>query len=1157
LQTTLLGLAIAIILALVTALVGPLLVDWGSYRATFETEAGKLVGASVRIAGAIDARLLPSPQLTLRDVAVGEGYRAIRTRTLAIEFALGPLMRGEWHASELYLDAPQIKISIDTQGRAQAPALAMNFDPNGVGVERLTIADGKLVLGDAANGGSVTLDKLSFSGEARTLLGPFKGEGALSIDGERYPYRISAGRYGSDGTLKLRVTVDPSSSRFGIEADGVMTLAGSAPKFDGIVALARPVGIAARGVSQPWRVSGNVKADAQGALFEQLDFHYGSEERGLTLTGVADFTFGKNPRFDGVLSGRQIDLDQALASGDDARALPAAAVRELVELAGGVFRPRIPIQIGVGIDQITLGGNTVQNLRGDIGSDAGGWTLNGFEFRAPGLTQVRLSGQLAVADEGVSFSGPAEINSADPKTLAAWLIGGVESATGDLRALALKGDLTFGSKTIAIERLRAEFDRRPVQGRLVYSFATPQRPAKLETEFNAPELDLDGLIGFGNALLSGAAIDTPHDVSIAADIGRTSVAGFLARDTSVRLKIDGSGLQVDRLVVADLDGVAISVKGRIVGTAPAPNGALQLDLSARDMTPVMALLAHFAPATAEAVGSVAPGLAPAKLQARLTIDGAAAATQVRLVVDGTLGKVTLSLKGQAEADPIAFSLGDIGFDAKLRADDGKALIAILGIDRVASVGAGPATVSFKTSGPVRGDQKIEGWLTAVGLEANVTGVVRLLDEKPSAALRATVVNADLAPLRAGSGGALPLMLTTRVALAADTVSLVDLSGMVAGARMKGRLDYGLARPHRLSGEIDVERIDAPSVLAAAIGLPPPPANRGGATVAWSDRPFAAGAFGEFNGTVALKAAQFELLPGVSVHASRASLRLGSNEIALDNVTGDLAGGRLSAEASMRRAQSGLTARLKLTMSGAEAAGVVAPDAGSPVTGKLDLSGELQGTGLSPIALIGALQGSAKYSLNDGSFAALDPRVFDMATRSVDAGLPIEAARIRNVTATALESGPFPFKRIEGTVAIGAGQMRLPTIKVETKNAALSLSGNLDLADGALAGRMVLTGTALAAGARPDVFMTLSGSLSAPTRSIDAAALTAWLTLRAVENQSRLLEIERARQPQPVEPAPSPPLQEQAPALPPPVEIMPAPGPRRAGQPPGASVSPQN
>ncbi|MDI1347599.1 MAG: AsmA family protein, partial [Pseudolabrys sp.] len=95
-QTTLLGLAIAIILAVLTALVGPLLIDWSGHRSIFEAEASRLVGAPVRIAGAIDARLLPSPQLTLNDIEVGQsggnGDGKIVARSLSIELALAPLM---------------------------------------------------------------------------------------------------------------------------------------------------------------------------------------------------------------------------------------------------------------------------------------------------------------------------------------------------------------------------------------------------------------------------------------------------------------------------------------------------------------------------------------------------------------------------------------------------------------------------------------------------------------------------------------------------------------------------------------------------------------------------------------------------------------------------------------------------------------------------------------------------------------------------------------------------------------------------------------------------------------------------------------------------------------------------------------------------------
>ena len=103
-----------------------------------------------------------------------------------------------------------------------------------------------MTLTDAANGASVTLDRLWFNGEARSLLGPFKGEGAVTIGGELYPFRIAAGRYGDDGALKLHVNVDPVNHPLSIEADGMLALAGGEPQFDGTLSLARPVGIASR-----------------------------------------------------------------------------------------------------------------------------------------------------------------------------------------------------------------------------------------------------------------------------------------------------------------------------------------------------------------------------------------------------------------------------------------------------------------------------------------------------------------------------------------------------------------------------------------------------------------------------------------------------------------------------------------------------------------------------------------------------------------------------------------------------------------------------------------------------------------------------------------------------------------------------------------------
>ena len=131
-----------------------------------------------------------------------------------------------------------------------------------------------------------------------------------------------------------------------------------------------------------------------------------------------------------------------------------------------------------------------------------------------------------------------------------------------------------------------------------------------------------------------------------------------------------------------------------------------------------------------------------------------------------------------------------GWTAKLEADDGKALVAMLGLDRLVAANAGPGALTVNASGPARGDLRVDGWLTAGGLEANVSGTARLLADKLlAAALRATIVKADMAPLRGPSGGraALPVALTTRVTLAGNDLSLADINASIAGSICAGNL----------------------------------------------------------------------------------------------------------------------------------------------------------------------------------------------------------------------------------------------------------------------------------------------------------------------------------------------------------------------------------
>ena len=199
-QTTLLGVAIALILALVTALVGPLFIDWGSYRGEFETRARRLTGLDFRVTGAIDARLLPTPTVVLEGIEFGrpeEGSK-VRARLLRIEFALGALARGEWRIAEARLEGPEFTAGLDGSGRLVWPVPKLGFDLEGVSIARLQIQDGRASLADGAIDAGVVLDQLEFTGEVRSLAGPVKGEGSFVIAGQRYPYRLATSRIAED-----------------------------------------------------------------------------------------------------------------------------------------------------------------------------------------------------------------------------------------------------------------------------------------------------------------------------------------------------------------------------------------------------------------------------------------------------------------------------------------------------------------------------------------------------------------------------------------------------------------------------------------------------------------------------------------------------------------------------------------------------------------------------------------------------------------------------------------------------------------------------------------------------------------------------------------------------------------------------------------------
>ena len=1137
-QTTLLGVAIAIILALVTALVGPQFVDWGSYRGEFEARARQLTGLEFRVTGAIDARLLPTPTIMLQGVEFGRPDESskVRARALRIEFALGALMRGEWRIAEARLEGPELAAGLDSSGHVAWPLPKLGFDLEGVSIERLYIADGRAVLADAASDTRLALEQLEFKGELRSLAGPVKGDGSFVVAGQRYPYRVSTGRVAEDGGVRVRLTVNSVQLPLTTEADVTIWTEQGAPRFEGGIQMVRPVGRAPAGtqalILNSWRVAGRIKGDAKAALMDQIEFQYGPDDRAVKLRGNASLTFGPRPEITGALSSPQIDLDRVLELPEASRRRPLAAAKALAETLAPMSRLPIPTTLSMAAESVTLAGTMLARVNVEVKSDADGLEIKALDLRAPGATQVRLSGRVGTTAGGIRFQGSTQIEGNDPRPLVAWLTASREEQTAPAGPWRFNGDITLGSDAIAIERLKLELDRMTVTGRVAYAWADEDHPARLDAALIAPDIDLDRVNLVAKAVLGGVAFDWPRRGALSLKIGRALIAGVEAKQTDVNLRLGAHGLEIDQLAVADFGGAAFALKGRIDTKAQPPRGALTLDLDARGLDGVTAALEKFAPQAAEQLRRSAGRFTPLVLRASLVVDPSATG-KFRIV--GRAGAFRVALEGDAGAAGDALNLDNlaalaatkVNVSARLAGEDGAALVELVGLDRFVVADKGPGRLTVTAKGPLDGELAVDGQLAAGALGISTNGKIRLAGwATPSAALSLKVANANLRSPRPVAAGRpaelLPTSANARLTLTDGILGFSDLAGTIAGTTLGGRLALGLQQqPVTIDGDLDLGAVDLPVAIAVALGLSAPSAGAsvgagaaaiGSAPGPWPAEPFEQG-LPRLSGQVAVKSARLKLTPKLAARDVRALVRFGESELALQAVEGGIAGGRLGAELTLARRPEGLTARASVQLAGVNAAELLPGD--GVVTGKLTLDAAAEGAGMSAVALMGSLAGSGTFKLENGRVVRLDPAAFDTVMRAVDQGLPIDVNRVRDRTDAALASGVLPVALAEGGITINAGQARLSDVTVRAQRADVAVSGSVNLADAALEGRLTLFGMGGAsapANTRPEITIGLKGPVDTPKRSIDVAALASWLALRAVEQQSKKLEALEGRAP---------------------------------------------
>jgi large subunit ribosomal protein L24 len=479
-----------------------------------------------------------------------------------------------------------------------------------------------------------------------------------------------------------------------------------------------------------------------------------------------------------------------------------------------------------------------------------------------------------------------------------------------------------------------------------------------------------------------------------------------------------------------------------------------------------------------------------------------------------------------------FAKAKVNLGGRLDADDGTMLIDLLGLDRFIAADKRPGRLTVTAKGSLDGELAIDGQLGVGALNVVTKGTIRVpirtdANAGPGAALDLKVVNANVRSLRPAAAGRvgdlLPVSGSARLALAEGTLRLMNVTGTVAGTNVGGSLVIGLQRqPMTIDGNVELGAIDLPGTIAAALRVP---ASTGGtstnAAASWPADPFEPDPL-RLEGQVAFKSARVALTPKLAARDVRGLLHFGGSELALESLDGSIAGGRVAGELTFIRGAEGVSARGHVRFAGANAAELLPGD--GALSGRLTLDLTAEGTGMSSVALVGSLDGGGTFTLENGRLARLDPAAFDAVIRAVDQGLPIDAIRVRDRMDAALaNSGGLAVALAEGAIVINAGQARLGSTMVRAQNADLTVNGSISLTAATLDGRLILSGMpgpGAPVNTRPEIFIALKGPADAPKRSIDAGAFASWLALRAVEQQSKKLDVLEGREAPPTPAAPA-------------------------------------
>ncbi len=1112
--------AVVLILALTSALVAPLFIDWSRHRGQIEAELSAVVGAPVVVAGPIDIRFLPTPYLLLKDVTIAAapgGPAALVCKSLQLEVALASLPSGGVRFTLARVDHPVLTLVHRPDGAVDLPRWPLQVAGGRIALDRLVVEAGRVnLIGGDQKPLSVALD---LDASAASLTGPFRGSGRIETPGLGAAAITFASGAATDGALPLKLEMRRDGGP-NLIFDGAVT---TNPGAEGGVALAYAGAATANGAIEtgdsgsptPWRATATLSGDLDAASAQNLVLRFGPDERALEARGSARLYGGKSPRLWVDFDSKQLDFDALLRNKDEDSAPPARAFAILARLVAPLQHGEgAPLAIDAAFTAQTaiVGAQTIADVDLRATASAGSPLSGTLALNLPGDASVRISGGLEFG-AAPGFKGALKARVGDIAQLRAWATRGEPEWASRLdalsqalpyRAAAASGEIEVSTVAFSARDLDLTLDRSTLVGAIAYTAPVAGERARLFADLSSDALDVDALPD----LNAGAALIGDADLSLALEatklrVGRPGDAGFEGGSLALKLTKTGDDFSLQKLSLSGLDGASIEASASL-----GPKGrSAQITLDAEKLDDVATLIGRVAPSGASRwFAARAQALSPVKatLQAWSTDPNAPELDSIK--AEGVAGGAQFNLAAKRSGDA-----ADVNFS--LDAGDGSALMRQLGLAAVAS-GGGKAHLEGSAKGrwDLGFDTLAAGTLS--GADFTWRGRLRPTADAGEASLfgSATLKAGDVSGLLgalglAKSGGvAAPVDLSADLALRGDQLALPRLSGNVAGSKIDGKLTWRLVAADAvdpdvalaqsiagetpdskaaIGGDLSLDRANLATLFGLTLGAPQP---RG------LDAAFAPANLDPPPLDLNLRIGALDLGGGQTARRASARLRMDRGQLDLDDVTMDLGGARAAGRLTLRRdaALAAVTGEASI-----EPVAVDQPALRGRIGGELTFAGSGDSLG----ALIGGLAGEGRIELRGAATPHLDPgaltRVLARA-RSGDIG--IDETNVGYNLGLEFDRAALPLPDGAAPATLSAGVIHVGPLAISRAGGSSTASAAFDLRAESLAIDVAFAearGGKFWVGAPPAVDVSLTGAFVAPARRIDASQLAAGLAAQAI------------------------------------------------------------